>query len=85
MFTFSMHRTWGCVGGFQGRRCHIVVGVLIGRICFVFVVRGESLGCRLFGTASMLVEWLRNLLPHHSQGNSTERCSRNNLRVVTAS
>jgi len=27
-----------------------------------FVVRGESPGCRLFGTASML-EWLRNLPP----------------------
>ena len=26
-------------------------------------------GCRLFGTASM-VEWLRNLLPHNSQGSS---------------
>ena len=34
-------------------------------------------------TASML-EWLRNLLPHHSQGSSTERWSRNTLRVVTA-
>jgi len=29
-----------------------------------FVVRGESPGCRLFSTAAML-EWLRNLLPHH--------------------
>ena len=43
-----------------------------------FVVRGESPGCRLFATASML-EWLRNLLPHHSQGSSTERWSRNTL------
>ena len=41
-----------------------------------FVVRGESPGCRLISTASML-EWLRNLLPHHSQGSSTERWSRN--------
>jgi len=48
-----------------------------------FVVRGESPGCRLFGTTSTL-EWLRNLLPHHSQGSSTERWSRNTLRVVTA-
>ena len=48
-----------------------------------FDVRGESPGCRLFGTASML-EWLRNLLPHHSQGSSTERWSRNTPRVVTA-
>ena len=48
-----------------------------------FVVQGKSPGCRLFGTASML-EWLRNLLPHHSQGSSTERWSRNTLRVVTA-
>ena len=49
-----------------------------------FVFRGESPGCHLFGTASML-EWLRNLLPrHHSQGSSTERWSRNTLRVVTA-
>ena len=29
-------------------------------------------------------EWLRNPLPHHSQGSSTERWSRNTLRVVTA-
>ena len=53
--------------------------------CFVvccFVVRGESPGCRLFDTASML-EWLRNGLPHHSQGSSMERWSRNTLRVVT--
>ena len=50
---------------------------------FGFVVRGESPGCRLISTASML-EWLRNLLPHHSQGSSTERWSRNTLRVVTA-
>ena len=48
-----------------------------------FVVRGESPGCRLISTASML-EWLRNLLPHHSQGSSTERWSRNTLRVFTA-
>jgi len=48
-----------------------------------FVVRGESPGCRLISTASML-EWLINLLPHHSQGSSTERWSRNTLRVVTA-
>jgi len=50
---------------------------------FGFVVRGESPGCRLISTASML-EWLRNLLPHHSQGSSTERWSRNTVRVVTA-
>ena len=49
----------------------------------VFVVQGESPGCRVFGTASML-EWLRYLLPHHSQGSSTERWSRSTLRVVTA-
>ena len=52
-------------------------------VCCCFVVRGESPGCRLFSTASML-EWLRNLLPHHSQGNSTERWNRNTLRVITA-
>jgi len=50
---------------------------------FGFVVRRESPGCRLISTASML-EWLRNLLPHHSQGSSTERWSRHTLRVVTA-
>ena len=54
-----------------------------GRVQCLFVVRGESPGCRLISTASML-EWLRNLLPHHSQGSSTERWSRNTLRVVTA-
>ena len=48
-----------------------------------FVVRGESPGCRLISTASMF-ERLRNLLPHHSQGSSMERWSRNTLRVVTA-
>ena len=48
-----------------------------------FVVRGESPGYRLISTASML-EWLRNLLPHHSQGSSTERWSRNTRRVITA-
>jgi len=53
-------------------------------IGFCFVVRGESPGCRLFGTASML-EWLRNsLFPQHPQGSSTERWSRNTLRMVTA-
>jgi len=52
-------------------------------IIWGFVVRGESPGCGLFGTDSML-EWLRNLLPHHSQGSSMERWSRNTLRVVTA-
>ena len=64
--------------------CVCVRGDLLGKwefVCFVF--RGESPGCRLFGTASML-EWLRNLLPHHSQGSSTERWSRNTLRVVNA-
>ena len=50
---------------------------------FGLVVRGESPGCRLISTDSML-EWLRNLLPHHSQGSSTERWSRNTLRVVNA-
>jgi len=50
---------------------------------FGFIVRGESPGCRLISTASMF-EWLRNLLPHHSQGSSAERWSRNTLRVVTA-
>ena len=49
--------------------------------CFVF--QGGSSGCHLFSTASML-EWLRNLLPHHSQGSSMERWSRKTLRVVTA-
>jgi len=39
-----------------------------------FVVQGESPGCRLISTASML-EWLKNFLPHHSQGSSTERWS----------
>jgi len=34
---------------------------------FGFVVRGESPGCRLISTASML-EWSRNLLPHHPTG-----------------
>ena len=48
-----------------------------------FVVRGESPGCRLFSTASMW-ERLRDPLPHLSQGNRTERWSRNTLRVVTA-
>jgi len=32
-----------------------------------FVVRGESPGCRLFGTASVF-EWLRNLLPTTHRG-----------------
>ena len=50
---------------------------------FCFVYRGESPGCRLFRTGIMF-EWLRNLLPYHSQGIITERCSRNILRVVTA-
>jgi len=58
---------------------HVVLHACVLR----FVVRGESSGCRLFGTASIF-EWLRNLLPHHSQGSSTERWSRNTLRVVTA-
>ena len=48
-----------------------------------FFFRGESTGCRLISTASIL-EWLRNLLLHPSQGSSTERWSRNTLRVVTA-
>ena len=52
-------------------------------VWFGFVVRGESPGCRLISTASML-EWLRNLLPNHSQESSTQRWSRNTLRVVTA-
>jgi len=30
------------------------------------------------------VEWLRNPLPHHSQGSSTEKWSGNTLRVITA-
>ena len=50
-------------------------------ICFV--VRGESPGCRLFATASVL-EWLRKLIAHQSQGSSTERWSRNTLREVIA-
>jgi len=58
---------------------HITSTVLV---CVCFVVRGESPGCRLISTASML-EWLRN--SHHSHGSSTERWSRNTLRVVTAS
>ena len=48
-----------------------------------FCCSGRSLGCPLISTASMF-EWLRNFLPHHSQGSSTERWSRNTLRVVTA-
>ena len=47
------------------------VGVLYSQrfvVGFGFVVRGESPGCRLSGTSSML-EWLRNpLLPQHSRG-----------------
>ena len=35
--------------------------------CCCFVVRGESPGCRLITTASML-EWLRNLLPTTHRG-----------------
>jgi len=31
-----------------------------------------------------MFEWLRNLLPHHSQGSSTERWIQNTLRVDTA-
>jgi len=31
-----------------------------------------------------MLEWLRNLLPHHTQGSSTERWSQNTLRMVTA-
>jgi len=42
----------------------------------LFAFRGESPGCRLFGTASMF-KWLRNLFTNHSQGSSTERWSRN--------
>ena len=57
---------------------HLYAVLLLG-----FVVRGESAGCRLFGTASML-EWLRKCLPHHSQRSSMERWSQNTLRVVTA-
>jgi len=34
---------------------------------------------------SLCLEWLRNLLLHHSQVSSMERWSRNTLRVVTAS
>ena len=60
--------------------CHCTIS-LNTSVCFV--VRGESPGCRLISTASML-EWLRNLLHHHSQGSSMERWSRNTLRVVTA-
>ena len=33
---------------------------------------------------SFYVEWLRNIIPDHSQGNDTERWSRNTLRVITA-
>ena len=50
-------------------------------VCFVF--GGESPGCRLFSTASIL-EWLRNHLSHHSKRTNTERWSRNTLRVVNA-
>jgi len=32
-----------------------------------------------------MFEWLRNILPHHSQGSSMERWSWNTVRVVTAS
>ena len=58
--------------------CKYSFNIMVG-----FVVRGESPGCRLISTASMF-EWLRNLLPNHSQGSSTERWSRNTPRVVTA-
>jgi len=37
---------------------------LVKRIGLGFVVRGESPGCRLISTASML-EWLRNLPTTH--------------------
>jgi len=56
---------------------------LKGKWVACFIIRGESPGCPLFSTASML-EWLWYFLPHHSQGSSTERWSWNTLRVVTA-
>ncbi|KAK2139033.1 hypothetical protein LSH36_2109g00002 [Paralvinella palmiformis] len=62
-----------CAAGYSGRHCLVLV-----------LLFGENpQACRLISTASMF-EWLRNLLPHHSQGSSTERWSRNTLRVVTA-
>jgi len=63
--------------------CARVYGIkcLKGTTCFFF--RGESPDCRLFSTVSMW-EWLRKLLPHHSQGSSTERWIRNTLGLVTA-
>ena len=33
---------------------------------------------------SFMLGWLRHLLPHHSQGSSRERQSRNTMRLVTA-
>ena len=45
--------------------------------------RGESPGCRLISTASVL-EWLRPSHPHYSQRSSIERWSRNTLRMVIA-
>ena len=50
----------------------VVVYTLLVHSRFGFVVRGDSPGCRLISTASMF-EWLRNLLPHHSQGSSREK------------
>ena len=48
------------------RQCPNQSAVIDGRVKSVgldgFVVRRESPGCRLFGTASMF-EWLRNRLP----------------------
>ena len=49
-----------------------------------FAVRGESSGCCLFGTASML-EWLRNTSLHTThRGAVWKDGSRTTLRVVTA-
>jgi len=48
-------------------QCFVILYCHCGCFLFCFVVRGESPGCHLISTASML-EWLRNPLPNHSQG-----------------
>ena len=46
---------------------YCVIIVSLDQVFVCFVVRGESPGCRLISTASML-EWLRNLLPTTHRG-----------------
>ena len=67
----------------NANKCHCYWNCLNKVLFCLFVFRGQPPGCHLFGTASML-EWLRKLLSHHSQGSSMERWSRNTPRVVTA-